>query len=53
MPEEGTRAGAEPHYEEAGHGQGGNDSLPRGYPRVGGNRQVGVVLALWPIDRRG
>jgi hypothetical protein len=53
MPEEGTNADAEPHKKEAGHGQGGNDSLPRGYPRIWVNKQASVVLTLRPLDPRG
>lgn len=53
MPEEGPNAGAKPHDKEAGHGKAGHDSLACGYPRIWVNRQVSVVLALRPVDRRG
>jgi hypothetical protein len=53
MPEEGTNASAEPHHGAPGHCQAGHDGLARGYPRIRGNRQVRVVLALRPVDHRG
>ncbi len=34
MREGGTNADAEPRCKAAGHGQGGNDSLPRSYARI-------------------